>query len=84
MGGIGEAYAEYTDAFIKNGINSEELLRHDFGKDELEELGVTSNMHQKRILKEIQKLKRQVHEREQRHTGSTSVSSAGQTAGYQW
>jgi hypothetical protein len=81
MGGIGEAYAEYTDAFIKNGINSEELLRHDFGKDELEELGVTSIMHQKRILKEIQKLKQQVHERKQQHTGSASLSSAGQAAG---
>jgi hypothetical protein len=58
LGGIGEAYAEYGDAFIKNGIDGEELLGDDFGKAELEELGVASKMHQKRVLKEIQKLKR--------------------------
>jgi hypothetical protein len=58
LGNIGEAYAEYGDAFIKNGIDGEELLGDDFGKAELEELGVVSKMHQKRVVKEIQKLKR--------------------------
>jgi hypothetical protein len=58
LGNIGEAYAEYGNAFIKNGIDGEELLGDEFGK-ELEELGVASKMHQRRILKEIQKLKRQ-------------------------
>jgi outer membrane biosynthesis protein TonB len=57
LGNIGEAYAEYGDAFIKNGIDGEELLGDDFGK-ELEELGVASKMHQRRVIKEIQKLKR--------------------------
>jgi hypothetical protein len=58
LGDIGEAYAEYGDAFIKNGIDGEELLGDDFGKAELKELGVASKMHQKRVVKEIQKLKR--------------------------
>jgi hypothetical protein len=58
LGDIGEAYAEYGDAFIKNGIDGEELLGDEFGKAELEELGVVSKMHQKRVVKEIQKLKR--------------------------
>jgi hypothetical protein len=57
LGNIGEAYAEYGDAFIKNGIDGEELLGDDFGK-ELKELGVASKMHQRRVIKEIQKLKR--------------------------
>jgi hypothetical protein len=57
LGNIGKAYAEYGDAFIKNGIDGEELLGVDFGK-ELEELGVASKMHQRRLIKEIQKLKR--------------------------
>jgi hypothetical protein len=58
LGNIGGAYAEYGDAFIQNGIDGEELLDGDFGKAELEEFGVESKVHQKRILKEIQKLKR--------------------------
>jgi hypothetical protein len=58
LGNIGEAYAEYGNAFIKNGIDGEELLDDDFGNAELEEFGVESKVHQKRILKEIQKLKR--------------------------
>jgi hypothetical protein len=58
LGNIGGAYAEYGDAFIMNGIDGEELLDDEFGKAELEEFGVDSKVHQKRILKEIQKLKR--------------------------
>jgi hypothetical protein len=58
LGNIGEAYAEYGDAFIKNGIDGEELLSDDFGKAELEELGMASKMHQKRIFKEVLKLNR--------------------------
>jgi serine/threonine protein kinase len=57
LGNIGKAYAEYGDAFIENGIDGEELLGDEFGK-ELEELGVASKMHQRRVIKEIQKLKR--------------------------
>jgi hypothetical protein len=57
LAGIGEAYGDYSTAFVKNGINGEELLSEDFGLEELEEMEVTSKMHQKRILKEIKKLK---------------------------
>jgi GTPase SAR1 family protein len=57
LGRIGGAYAKYSEAFIENGIDGEELLSGDFGHDELGELGVASKMHQKRIMKEVQKLK---------------------------
>jgi hypothetical protein len=56
LAGIGEAYVDYGTAFVKNGISGEELLQEDFGLGELEEMGVTSKMHQKRILREIKKL----------------------------
>jgi acyl transferase domain-containing protein len=57
LAGIGGAYANYTAAFIENGIDGDELLSDDFGADELEEFGVRSKVHQKRILKEIKKLR---------------------------
>jgi hypothetical protein len=57
LGNFGAVYAKYGDAFIKNGINGEELLDDEFGIADLEELGVTSMMHQKRVMKEIRKLK---------------------------
>jgi hypothetical protein len=58
LAGIGEAYGNYSTAFIKNAINGEELLSEDFGLNELGEMGVTSKMHQKRIIKEVTKLRR--------------------------
>jgi hypothetical protein len=56
LAGIGEAYSSYSAAFIKNGIDGEELLSEEFGLEELEEFGVC-RVHQKRIMKEIKKLK---------------------------
>jgi GTPase SAR1 family protein len=58
LAGIGEAYGNYSAAFVENGIDGEELLSEDFGLDELKEFGVISKVHQKRILKEIKKLRR--------------------------
>jgi hypothetical protein len=58
LAGIGEAHVDYSMAFVKNGIDGEELLNEDFGQEELGEMGVASKMHQKRILREIKKLRR--------------------------
>jgi hypothetical protein len=55
--GIGEVYGEYGGEFVRHGITGEELLDADFGDPELVELGVTSAMHRKRIMKEVRKLK---------------------------
>jgi hypothetical protein len=57
LAGIGGAYSGYSAAFVENGIDGGELLSEDFGQAELEEMGVASKMHQKRIVKEIKKLK---------------------------
>jgi hypothetical protein len=58
LGQIGGAYAKYSESFIENGIDGGELMSDDFGHEELGELGVASKMHQRRIMKEVQKLKR--------------------------
>jgi hypothetical protein len=57
LAGIGGAYSGYSAAFIENGIDGGELLSEDFGLDELMEFGVSSKVHQKRIVREIKKLK---------------------------
>jgi hypothetical protein len=57
LAGIGGAYSGYSVAFIENGIEGGELLSEDFGQEELMEMGVASTMHQRRIVKEIKKLK---------------------------
>ena len=57
LAGIGGAYSGYSAAFVENGIDGGELLSEDFGLDELVEFGVSSKVHQKRIIKEIKKLK---------------------------
>ena len=59
LSGIGAAYAKYGAAFKDNGINGKELLGDNFGLEELEELGVTSKLHQQRILREVAELKQQ-------------------------
>eukprot|EP00935_MAST-01C_sp_MAST-1C-sp1_P000727 g727.t1 len=53
---IGAAYARYSQAFLENGIDGETLFDAHFAEN-LEELGVTSNMHRNRITKEIAKIK---------------------------
>jgi len=56
LGSIGNVFVKYGDSFINNGINGEELLNDDFGDAELKEFGVTSKVHRKRILRELNKL----------------------------
>ncbi len=59
LSGIGAAYAKFGPAFKDYGINGKELLGDNFGLEELEELGVTSKLQQKRILREVAELKQQ-------------------------
>ena len=59
LSGIGAAYAKYGAAFKDNGINGKELLGDNFGLEALEELGVTSKLHQNRMLREVAELKQQ-------------------------
>jgi hypothetical protein len=54
LGSIGEAYLQYSTAFIAEGINGEELFELEAG--DLTDFGVSNQRHVKRILKEIQKL----------------------------
>ena len=55
LGSVGSAFSQYADSFAATGIDGEELL--DLNSDELVELGISSALHRKRILKEISKLK---------------------------
>jgi hypothetical protein len=54
LGGIGEVYGRYVDAFVHEGINGEELL--ELSTEDLVDFGVEKERHQNRIIREIGKL----------------------------
>jgi hypothetical protein len=55
LGSIGGVYVQYGAAFLFEGINGEELL--EISAAELLEFGVSNQRHQKRILKEVARLR---------------------------
>jgi len=57
LASFGSAYAKYGASFVANGITGEELLDEDFGDADLKELKVLSQMHRRKLLREIDKLK---------------------------
>jgi hypothetical protein len=55
LGSIGGAYVQYGAAFLFEGVDGEELL--EISADDLVEFGVNIQRHQRRILKEVTRLR---------------------------
>jgi hypothetical protein len=50
---MGHAYVPYATEFSDNGVDGATLFADSFGEEELNELGVTKKLHQKRIMRDI-------------------------------
>ena len=56
---IAEAYTKYSPLFIRHGVCGEDLLSAEFSDADLREIGIDSNFHRRRILREVKKLQQQ-------------------------
>ena len=54
VGGLGKALASYTGTFADNGVDGAMFLQ--LSTEDLEDLGISSNLHKKKILTEIAKI----------------------------
>ena len=55
IAGLGKALAQYRTAFVDNGVDGSLFL--DLTSDDLADMGVSSNLHKKKLISEIAKIK---------------------------